>query len=156
MERTPQKSTVEIRDANQTDLPQLKRMVQALAVHHNDIPQITLETLKRDIFGATPWIYVIVAEAEGKAVGYAALCPLIQLQMGLRGVDMHHLFVETGLRGQGIGKQLIAGAMQKARDLSCSQMCVGTHPDNLSAQAVYLACGFERRDSTHPKFRIAL
>ena len=46
--------------------------------------------------------------------------------------------------------------MQKARDLSCSQMSVGTHPDNSSAQAVYLACGFERRDSTHPKFHIAL
>lgn len=156
MERIHQKIIVEIRDAKETDLPHLKRMVQALAEHHNDVPQITLEILKRDIFGATPWIYVIVAEAEGKAVGYAALCPLIQLQVGLRGIDMHHLFVEAGLRGQGIGKQLIQGAMQKARELSCSQMSVGTHPDNTNAQAVYLACGFERRDSTHPKFRIAL
>ena len=79
-----------------------ERMVQALAEHHGDVPQITLEILKRDIFGAIPWIYVIVAEAEGKAVGYAALCPLIKLQMGLRRIDMHHLFVEAGLRGQGI------------------------------------------------------
>lgn len=156
MERTPQNSIVEIRDATPTDLPDLKRMVQALAEHHDDVPQVTLEILQRDIFGVVPWIYVIVAEAEGTAVGYAALCPLIKLQMGVRGIDMHHLFVESGFRGQGIGKQLIKSAMQKARELSCSQMSVGTHPDNLNAQAVYLACGFERRDSSHPKFRIAL
>ena len=156
MERTPQRNTAAIRGAKQTDLPHLKRMVQALTEHHNDVPQITIDTLRRDIFGTVPWIYVVIAEVEGKAVGYAALCPLIKLQMGLRGVDLHHLFVEASLRGKGIGRQLIDGAMQKAHELSCSHIYVGTHPDNLNAQAVYLACGFERRDSTHPRFRIAL
>ena len=76
--------------------------------------------------------------------------------MGVRGIDMHHLFVDADFRREGIGKQLIEGAMQKARELSCSQMSVGTHPENLNAQAVYLACGFERRDASNPKFRITL
>ncbi|MEM6891705.1 MAG: GNAT family N-acetyltransferase [Pseudomonadota bacterium] len=156
MEGSTQKSIAKIRNANHTDLPQLRRMVQALAEHHGDVPQITQEILEREIFGIVPWIYVIIAEADGRAVGYAALCPLIKLQMGTRGIDMHHLFVEPAFRAQGIGKQLIEGAMRKARELSCSQISVGTHPDNLDAQAVYLACGFEQRYSSHPKFRIAL
>lgn len=156
MERSRPSPTVTIRAANQTDLPRLKIMVEALARHHDDVPQITAEILERDIFGFVPWIYVIIAEVGGRAVGYAALCPLIKLQVGIRGIDMHHLFVEADFRGSGIGKQLIEGAMQKARELSCSQMSVGTHPDNLSAQAVYLACGFERRDASNPRFRIAL
>jgi GNAT superfamily N-acetyltransferase len=156
MERLQRSQTVTVRTADQTDLSRLKEMVEALAKHHGDIPKITTEILKRDIFGVTPWIYVIVAEVDGRVIGYAALCPLIKLQSGIRGIDMHHLFVEADFRGGGIGKLLIEGAMQKARELSCFQMSVGTHPESLNAQAVYLACGFERRDGSNPKFRIAL
>lgn len=156
MENSPPKQNVLVRDASQIDLPDLKRMVEELAAHHNDVPQISIEILERDIFDVIPWIYVLVAEAEGKVVGYAALCPLIKLQVGVRAIDMHHLFVDANFRGYGIGKQLIEGAMQKARDLCCSNMDVGSDPNNLHAQAVYLACGFERRDSLNPKFRVSL
>lgn len=156
MENSPPKQNVLVRDASQIDLPDLKRMVEELAAHHNDVPQISIEILERDIFDVIPWIYVLVAEAEGKVVGYAALCPLIKLQVGVRSIDMHHLFVDANFRGYGIGKQLIEGAMQKARDLCCSNMVVGSDPGNLHAQAVYLACGFERRDSLNPKFRVSL
>lgn len=106
--------------------------------------------------GSCPWIHVLVAEADREVVGYAALCPLIQLQMGARGMDMHHLFVEEKCRGRGVGKMLIEASMRKARDLSCGYMMVGTHPDNTDAQSVYLACGFEPQHGSNPRFRISL
>lgn len=156
MKNTIINQSVTIRDARQNDLPQLLSMVEGLAKHHNDVPQITIEVLKRDIFAAPPWIYVMVAEVNERAIGYVSLCPLVQLQFGIRGIDMHHLFVEKSFRGVGIGKLLIEASMQKAKELSCTYMAVGTHPDNSSAQAVYLACGFDRRDGSHPRFRISL
>ena len=73
-------------------------------------------------------VYVLVAAIQGQTIGYASLCPLIQPQFGLRGIDMNNLFVEQDFRGLGIGRQLIAASMQKARALSCSDMAVGTYP----------------------------
>lgn len=156
MEISAPRHALMVRDANRTDLPDLKRMVEALAKHHDDVPQITIRALERDIFGTIPWIYVIVAEVCRRTVGYAALCPLTKLQMGIRAIDMHHLYVEPDFRGSGTGKQLIEGAKHKARELHCTNLSVGTHPDNVDAQAVYIACGFERRESSNPKFNIAL
>jgi len=156
MENTNASQGIEIRDAVKTDLPRLLSMVRALADHHGDIPEVSTEALERDVFGEIPWVYVVVSEVEGEVVGYAALCPLTKMQAGVRGIDMHHLFVEKEFRGIGIGRQLINASMQKARDLFCTYMMVGTHPDNMEAQAVYLACGFDERHGTHPRFHIFL
>lgn len=156
MKNLPIAPTVKMRDATRADLPQLFSMVEALAKHHEDVPTITIEALERDIFGDIPWVYVILSEVDGKVVGYATLCPLIQLQFGVRGIDLHHLFIEPGFRGVGIGRLLIEASMRKARQLFCSYMNVGTHPDNSAAQDVYTACGFDRCDGSHPRFRIAL
>ena len=156
MKATHTDQMVQIRDAQPDDLPRLLSMIYALAKHHGDVADVSASALERDLFGAPPWVHALVAERDGQLVGYAALCPLAQLQMGLRGVDMHHLFVEKPFRGKGIGRHLIEGSKQKARALSCRYMMVGTHPDNSDAQAAYLACGFEQRHRTHPRFRIAL
>ncbi len=131
-------------------------MIAELASHHGDTASASAEQLVRDAFGERPWIYVLVAELAGRICGYAALCGLIQLQFGARGLDMHHLFVEADLRGRGLGVALIKGATMKARALDCQYLSVGTHPDNLDAQAFYLAQGFERRPSYPPRFVVRL
>ena len=156
MRTSANRQTMVIRDAIHSDLDVLLSMVQALAHHHGDVPNVSADSLERDIFGQIPWIYVLVAQVETEVVGYAALCPLIKLQDGVRGIDLHHLFVENRFRGSGLGRQLIEAAMQKARDLSCTTMTVSTHPNNMNAQAVYLACGFERRYGSNPRFHISL
>ncbi|PYG27416.1 GNAT family N-acetyltransferase [Pelagimonas varians] len=145
-----------MRSAARSDVERILSMVRALAHHHGDIPDVSAKTLERDIFGEIPWIYALIAEVDGRVVGYAALCPMIKLEMGERGIDMHHLFVEAEFRGSGIGRRLINASMAKARELNCESMTVGTHPDNANAQAVYLACGFEQRHSLTPRFRIYL
>jgi GNAT superfamily N-acetyltransferase len=156
MKNSVDSKTTVTRDAVQSDVGTLLTMVQALAKHHGDVPNVSVESLERDIFGQIPWIYVLVAEVEAEVVGYAALCPLIKLQDGIRGIDLHHLFVKNGFRGAGVGRRLIEASMQKARDLTCASMMVGTHPDNTNAQAVYLACGFEQKHGSNPSFRISL
>lgn len=145
-----------VRCARQTDAARIVEMAGKLADHHGDTPTLTAEHLIRDISGEYPWLHVLVAEADGELVGYAALCRLTQLQFGLRGMDMHHLFTEASFRGQGVGHILVEASKITARALACSYMTVGTHPDNHKAQAFYEALGFERRDAYPPRFAIQL
>lgn len=145
-----------VRDVAAADAPQLLTMIQALARFHEDTPQITEEALHRDVFGASPWIHVLVAEANERLLGYAALCPLMQLQNGKRGLDLHHLFVEAEARGAGIGRALITASIEKACMLSCAYVSVSTDADNSKAANVYLTCGFEERHSQGRRFRLDL
>ena len=143
-----------IRPVTEEDLPSVLNMIRALAAHHDDTPTVTLETLRRDALGDAPWLIVLVAEAQGRLVGYAGLCPLAQLQFGVRGMDMHHLFVAEGQRGSGVGRALIDAAIARSKALGCRYMTVGTHPDNEKAAEVYRAAGFEPLPPPGPRFRI--
>lgn len=145
-----------VRCARPADAERLVQMIEKLARHHGDTPAITADDLVRDVFGVNPWIHTLVAEAEGDLIGYAALCGLTQLQFGLRGMDLHHLFTEAAFRDRGVGHRLVEACKIKARSLSCSYLTVGTHPDNHRAQAFYASLGFERRDAHPPRFSIRL
>ncbi|RWR16708.1 GNAT family N-acetyltransferase [Sinirhodobacter populi] len=145
-----------VRCARQIDAERIVEMAGKLAAHHGDTPTLTAHDLIRDISGENPSLYVLVAEADGELVGYVALCRLIRLQFGLRGIDMHHLFTEASFRGRGVGNSLVEASKIKANALSCGYMTVGTHPDNHKAQAFYEALGFERKDAHPPRFSIQI
>ena len=145
-----------IRPARPEDTDQIIKMVGRLATHHGDIPTLEPAIPRRDLFSEKPWIHVIVAEADDSLVGYAALCGLINLHLGKRGMDMHHLFIEASFRGKGIGRGLVEGCKIHARSMSCGYLTVGTHPENHRAQAFYDAIGFDRKDAHPPKFSLQL
>lgn len=131
-----------IRGVEAEDLPALAGMIAALAAHHGDRARITPEALARDALGEAPWLRVLVAEAGGGLLGYAALCPRMQLQFGQRGMDLHHLYLEPQARGRGLGRRLIEAAADLARGLGCSYLSVSAEAANWHAQTVYRACGF--------------
>jgi ribosomal protein S18 acetylase RimI-like enzyme len=137
-----------IRPIVETDLLEVLRMTHGLAAHHEDAAVLTLDDLRRDTMGQYPWLRVLVAEGQG----YAALCPMAQLQFGVRGMDMHHLFVAPEARGRGVGRSLIEASLVCAKELGCRFMTVGTHPDNIAAQNTYRALGFVQRDASGPRF----
>ncbi len=145
-----------VRAAIAADITQLLPLIAGLAAYHGDIATVTVADLQRDLFGPRPWFYILVAQRRDDLVGYAALLPLAQLQFGKRGVDMHHLFVRQAERGQGIGRALITAAQDFARDLGCCYLTVGTHADNLRAQATYPALGFHAATPHGPRFAVQL
>lgn len=146
----------QVRDARASDVNEILRMVARLAAHHGDESALSAEVLARDVFCPSPWIYVLVAEAETGLIGYAALCGLTRLGLGQRGFDLHHLFTEEPHRGQGVGINLVDACIRKSKAFGCSYLVVGTHPDNLDAQAYYLSRGFKRRDAFPPRFIMQL
>jgi len=143
-----------IRPVTENDLPEVHAMVCHLARHHGDTAQLTLDDLARDALGAHPWLTVLVAEAAQGLSGYAALCPLAQLQFGVRGMDLHHLFIRDNMRGQGVGRALVDACIGVAQARGCRFLAVGTDPGNRAAQEAYVAMGFDRAPQPGPRFRI--
>lgn len=143
-----------IRSVTENDLPELQEMVCGLARHHGDSATLTLDDLRRDALGAPPWLIILVAEAGERLLGYAALLPLGQLQFGIRGMDLHHLFIRENARGRGVGRMLVGACIDVARDRGCRFLAVGTSPRNQAAQDTYRALGFDQAPQAGPRFRV--
>ena len=99
-----------IRAARQGDLQQILDMIALHAECHGDTAKLTAADLDRDLFGAHPWITALVAEAGGRLLGYALLVPMYRALEGLRGMELHQIFVRKDHRGQGIGRHLVSRA----------------------------------------------
>lgn len=140
------------RPGKPADFDDVCEMAHALAAHHGDTATLSPADLARDFGPGQPWGRLIIAEVGGVRAGYAALCPLMQLQFGVRGMDMHHLFVRPEYRGTGVGRALIRAVVDHAKSQGCRYVTVGTHPDNTKAQRIYLAAGFTRRPTPGPRF----
>lgn len=143
---------MELRRPVPRDAAELLDMVQALTRHHDDVPRLTLAQVKADMIGPEAWFQVLVAEEAGALQGYAALLPLARLGYGEKGLDLHHLFVRPDARGRGIGRALIARAETLARALGCGYLIIGTHPDNLAAQAFYQSLGYGEMQNSARRF----
>jgi ribosomal protein S18 acetylase RimI-like enzyme len=141
------------RMATAQDLPRVLLMVHQLAEFHGDNATLTIAELRNLIRRQSEGLKLLVAEVDGQLVGYAALCPLIQLQWGLRGIDMHHLYVIKSLRRKRIGKMLLQTSIEEAKNSGYRYLSVGTHPDNSAAQQFYASNGFRERTGGGPRFR---
>lgn len=154
LERPP---VVVIRNAKPRDLPELNAMIAALAAHHGDAAAITPDKLERDLFGPLPWITALVADSgEDGLIGYAILVPLYRAQEGKRGMDLHHLFVRDGQRGNGIGHHLVARAREIARKSGCDFLSVSAATGNFAAHRFYENLDFVPRPVTGMRYMQAL
>lgn len=148
----PRPPVVVIRHARHQDLPQLNDMILALAAHHGDASAMTAETLERDLFGALPWITALVADGGEGLIGYAILVPLYRADEGKRGMDLHHLFVRDGQRGNGIGQHLVARARDIALQSGCDYLSVGAATGNVAAHRFYEHMDFVPRPVTGMRY----
>lgn len=134
-----------LRPARAADVFGVLQMVRALAAHHGDTAQLGMDALMRDVIGPGRHFDVIVAEQDGRLVGYVALQAIGRLQDGARGADLHHLFVAQDLRGQGVGRQLLDAAQEAAARQGATYLRVSAHIDNIEAQGFYRATGWVER-----------
>ncbi len=94
-----------------------------------------------DAFGAAPWFGCLIAEREGKAVGFAAYSRCFGLESGHRGLYLIDLFVITEARRQSVGHALMASLARTALDLGCAYIDWQVLRWNEEAQAFYRAIG---------------
>jgi len=147
--------TLMIRQAVPGDLPQVHDMIGLLARHHGDVPQISVETLHRQVFELGLGRLWVVAEEEG-LIGYALLLVRPNLVTGGAGHDLNHLFVHEWRRRAGIGKALISAVRAYSLAEGAEFLVIGTQRENLGAQSAYREMGLEELPASGPRFKIAL
>ncbi|WP_299967694.1 GNAT family N-acetyltransferase [uncultured Roseobacter sp.] len=145
-----------IRPAWTYDLDLLVGLISELAASDGEVATVSRDELARDILGPWPWMRVLIAETDKKVVGYAALCPVAELQFGKRGLEVQHLFVVTKARRTGVATALIRAGQDLALDEGCTYLSVGAHPENEVARGIYLRMGFAPQADPWPRFHIAL
>ncbi|WP_068116665.1 GNAT family N-acetyltransferase [Tropicimonas marinistellae] len=155
-EKPAELKAVSIRRAVRGDIPCLVDMVSALAAYHGDLATVSPQSLERDIFGPGACARALLAERDGAAVGYVALACYPALHFGRRVMEMHHLYVAPAQRGRGVGRHLVAAAVEEARRENCGRITVSTDPDNARAQEIYGSMGFAPQSPGGPRFRLEL
>jgi ribosomal protein S18 acetylase RimI-like enzyme len=61
---------------------------------------------------------------------------------------LEELYVAPAMRGQGLGRALLDGAMEAARQRGATHMDLGTSEDDEAARGLYESAGFTNREGT--------
>jgi L-amino acid N-acyltransferase YncA len=85
----------------------------------------------------------LVAEEEGKVVGWAALVPYSKREC-YRGVTENSVYVAERARGRGIGRALLVELCARADALGIWTIQAGIFPENEASLRLHEGCGFRR------------
>jgi GNAT superfamily N-acetyltransferase len=107
---------VRVRFAIREDLPRLWELLWGLAEYERWTEYVTgsREALGEMLFGARPVGESLVAERDGRLVGYAIFFPTMSSFRTRTMLWLEDLFVEEGERGRGTGRTLIAALARLA------------------------------------------
>jgi GNAT superfamily N-acetyltransferase len=113
-----------LRPAEKTDVPELLRLIHALAVYEKleDMAAGTPELLQAALFGARPACEAIMAERQWRAVGFALFFTTFSTFLCKPGIYLEDLFVEPEHRGTGIGKAMLRHLADLALQRDCGRL----------------------------------
>jgi len=101
----------------------------------------TAETVRRDAFGPAPLFEALIAEADGRPVGYAYFQNFYDSDRAGPGVLLLDLYVDDAARGRGAGRALMAALARMAKTRGAVSMTWGVLDSNAGAIAFYESLG---------------
>jgi [ribosomal protein S18]-alanine N-acetyltransferase len=120
-----------------------------------DIEQVM--PLERELFVNDPWppeafwaelalglsrVYLVAEDPSGRIVGYAGLsCPT---GLGAGDAEIMTLAVAPDAQGRGLGRELLDTLRSIAEERGAGRLLLEVRSDNVPAQALYAAAGFEQ------------
>ncbi len=134
-----------IRFANVEDVDTIRRFIQALADYEKLSEEMiaTNDNLASSLFGEKPEAEVLLAEEQGKAVGFALFFHNYSTFLGQKGLYLEDLFVLPETRGKGYGKQLLAKLAEIAVQRNCGRLEWSVLDWNTPAIDFYKSIGAE-------------
>ncbi|HKV88280.1 MAG TPA: GNAT family N-acetyltransferase [Candidatus Dormibacteraeota bacterium] len=117
-------SGVKIRFAEPADVSVIAQLIRGLARYEKleDEVETTEERLATGLFGPRPYAETLLAEMEGKAVGFALFFHNFSTFLGLPGIYLEDLFVVPEMRGGGVGRALLQRLAQLAVERRCGRL----------------------------------
>jgi GNAT superfamily N-acetyltransferase len=112
---------LKIHPATREDIPALLALIRELATYEKKRHKavVTENDLLRDGSGPQPIFRALVAEWQGKAVGYASFFHFYSTFQGRPALFLEDLFVLDEFRGKGIGKALLVEVARLAVEEGC-------------------------------------
>lgn len=113
-----------LRAATPADVPELLRLIRELAEYEKLAHMVagTEGALHAALFGPRPAAEALIAEAGGRAVGFALFFTTFSTFLCKPGLYLEDLFVEPAHRGAGIGKALLARLAAIAAERGCGRL----------------------------------
>jgi GNAT superfamily N-acetyltransferase len=114
---------ITIRAATRDDVPTIVELVKALADYERE-PAAAIATeadFLRDGFGETPAFRTLMAELDGRAIGFALYFFSYSTWRGRRCLYLEDLFVRPEARGQGGGIALMRALARIAVEERCDR-----------------------------------
>lgn len=85
---------------------------------------------------------VLVAEADGRILGYVALHQPIPLPSHQHVLEVTGLAVDPAQQGNGVGRRLLEAAKHEARRRGARKLVLRVLAPNVPARRLYESCGF--------------
>ena len=112
-----------LRPAEPRDCVEIDRLIRELAVYekleHQKVG--TPEGLHAALFGERPACEAIIAERNGRAVGFALFFTTFSTFLARPGIYLEDVFVEPAHRGLGIGKAILRHLAALAVERGCGR-----------------------------------
>lgn len=112
-----------IRSASRSDTGLILGFIHELAEYEKLAHEVeaTEAQLAENLFGDSPQAEVVVAEWQGKPVGFALYFHNFSTFRGTRGLYLEDLYVQPDYRGKGIGKHLLKYLAALAVQRNCAR-----------------------------------
>lgn len=131
--------------ANLSDLPALSALLSLLfSQEHEFTPDTQAQQQGLSLILQQPDLgRILVARQQGQVIGMVSLLFSISTALGGRVALLEDMVVDQHHRGRGIGSQLLAFAINHARQQQVRRITLLTDHDNHSAQRLYQQHGFQ-------------
>jgi GNAT superfamily N-acetyltransferase len=116
--------SVEIRFAQRVDVDVIEKLIRDLARYEKLEHEVTMtrELLDRSLFGPRPYAETLLAEDDGRAVGFALFFHNFSTFLAKPGIYLEDLFVVPEQRGRGIGRALLQYLARIAVERDCGRL----------------------------------
>src|SRR5579872_7442819 len=115
--------SIHIRSAVAADVPLILGFIRELAEYEKLAHEVvaTEAVLRESLFGARPAAECLIAESGGKPAGFALFFHNFSTFLGKPGLYLEDLYVKPELRGQGVGRKLLAHLARLAVSRGCGR-----------------------------------
>ncbi len=116
--------TTQLRSATRDDVAVIAELIRGLARFEKLEQQVVMtdELLAAGLFGDRPYAEVVLAEDDGRPVGFALFFHNFSTFLGRPGIYLEDLFVIPEHRGHGIGRMLLAYLARLAVERGCGRL----------------------------------
>ena len=132
-----------IRAALASDIPLILEFIRELAAYEKLAHEVvaTEVGLAATLFGREPQAFVLIAEVDGAAAGFALFFHNYSTFLGQPGIFLEDLFVHPDSRGRGVASAVLARLRTEAESRGCGRFEWFVLDWNENAQKLYAEVG---------------